>query len=171
MVWAPAAFLRMNSRDVSGNGDVDDAFRSLLEGLRTTLPGVQVLFAFLLILPLQGSFSALGPSERIAFYVSFFTSAIASILFFAPGAHQRLRAPITGVRRRSERDLRTTVHLTIAGTFFFAISLVSAVALVSLVVLRANLAVAVTLGLATLIAWAWFYLPWVAFQRDHHVDN
>jgi hypothetical protein len=34
--------------------DVDDQFRAILEGLRTTLPGVQVLFA--LTLPLQTAF-------------------------------------------------------------------------------------------------------------------
>ena len=37
--------------------DVDDQFRSLMEGLRTTLPGVQVLFAFLVVLPLAGVLS------------------------------------------------------------------------------------------------------------------
>ena len=39
--------------------DVDDQFRAILEGLRTTLPGVQVLFAFLLTLPLQRPSTAL----------------------------------------------------------------------------------------------------------------
>lgn len=28
-------------------GEVDDQFRSLMEGLRTTIPGVMVLFSFL----------------------------------------------------------------------------------------------------------------------------
>nr|MDP9494734.1 DUF6328 family protein [Actinomycetota bacterium] len=62
------------------NADVDDAFRAFLEGLRTTLPGVQVLFAFLLILPLQESFHDLARAERVAFYIAFFGSALASIL-------------------------------------------------------------------------------------------
>ena len=72
--------------------EVDDAFRAVLEGLRTTLPGVQVLFAFLLTLPLQQSFSSLATAEEVSFFVAFFGSAIASILLIAPSAHQRLRA-------------------------------------------------------------------------------
>ncbi len=41
---------------------VDDRFRALLEGLRTTIPGVMVLFAFLLTVPLATSF----PGRRAA---------------------------------------------------------------------------------------------------------
>ena len=100
--------------------DVDDQFRSLMEGLRTTLPGVQVLFAFLLVLPLQASFGEIRDVERIAYYVSFFGSAMASVLLIAPSAHQRLRAPVNGVERRSERHLQIAVSLTIAGTIIFA---------------------------------------------------
>ena len=39
--------------------EIDDQFRSLMEGLRTTIPGVMVLFAFLLTLPLQPAFADL----------------------------------------------------------------------------------------------------------------
>src|SRR5690606_9604903 len=35
---------------------VDDEFRSLMEGLRTTLPGIQIITAFLLTLPLYDRF-------------------------------------------------------------------------------------------------------------------
>ena len=97
-------------------GEVDDQFRAILEGLRTTLPGVQVLFAFLLVLPLQASFAEIRDLERFAYYVAFFGSAMSSVLLIAPSAHQRLRAPITGVERRSTTHLRITIVLTIVGT-------------------------------------------------------
>ena len=145
--------------------EVDDAFRAILEGLRTTLPGVQVLFAFLLVLPLQGSFADLQIVERWAYYIAFFSAAIASIFFFAPGAHQRLRAPITGIKRHSRRDLRATVNLSIAGTVFFAIALTAAVFLVSMLVLNETMALIVSLGVAALMGWAWFYMPLVSFGR------
>ena len=106
--------------------DVDDQFRSLMEGLRTTLPGVQVLFAFLLVLPLQAEFTGISDGEKIAYYVSFFGSAMASVLLIAPSAHQRLRAPMTGLERRSERHLDVAVNLGIAGTIIFAIALAAA---------------------------------------------
>ena len=116
--------------------EVDDAFRAVLEGLRTTLPGVQVLFAFLLTLPFLESFRSLPVSEKTAFYLAFFGSAVASILLIAPSAHQRIRAPISGVKRRSARHLQITVRITIIGTVVFAVALVAAVYLVSSLVYR-----------------------------------
>jgi hypothetical protein len=107
--------------------EVDDAFRSVLEGLRTTLPGVQVLFAFLLTLPLQSAFTDLSGIERGSYYVAFFGSAVASILLIAPSAHQRLRAPMTCVRRQSPAHLRFTINMTIVGTAVIAMSLCAAV--------------------------------------------
>ena len=147
------------------DNDVDDQFRSLMEGLRTTLPGVQVLFAFLLVLPLQSSFAEITDVERIAYYVSFFGSAMASVLLIAPSAHQRLRAPVTGVERRSERHLQIAVSLTIAGTIIFAIALSAAVFLISILTLTDNLAIAATVAVAGIMAWAWFYIPLVTFRR------
>jgi hypothetical protein len=144
--------------------DVDDAFRSILEGLRTTLPGVQVLFALLLILPFQASFADLRGIERAMFYIAFFSSSVASVLLIAPSAHQRLRAPITGVRRRSAAHLLTTVRITIVGTVAFAVALSSAVYLVSALVFEDATAVAATAAVAVLVVWAWFYVPLISFR-------
>lgn len=146
--------------------EVDDQFRSILEGLRTTLPGVQVLFAFLLTLPLQAAFATISDAERAAYYIAFFGSAIASVLLIAPSAHQRLRAPITGVQRRSGRHLRITVLITIAGTVVFTIALASAVFLVSSVTLTDTVAVIATVAVSLLMAWSWFYVPLITFQRS-----
>ena len=145
--------------------DVDDQFRSLMEGLRTTLPGVQVLFAFLLVLPLQSSFAEITDIERVAYYVSFFGSAMASVLLIAPSAHQRLRAPVSGVERRSERHLQIAVSLTIAGTIIFAIALSAAVLLISTLTLTDSLAIAATVVVAGIMVWSWFYIPLVTFRR------
>jgi hypothetical protein len=147
--------------------DVDDAFRAVLEGLRTTLPGVQVLFAFLLILPLQESFAALAVSERVAFYFAFFGSAVASILLIAPSAHQRIRAQISGVKRRSAAHLHMTVRITIVGTIIFAVALVAAVFLVSSLVIDDTIGVVLaTVAVAGLLGWSWFYVPLVTFSTQ-----
>jgi uncharacterized membrane protein len=145
--------------------DVDDQFRSLMEGLRTTLPGVQVLFAFLLVLPLQAEFAAITDLERVAYYVAFFGSAMASVLLIAPSAHQRLRAPVNGVERRSERHLHIAVNLTIAGTIIFAIALSAAVFLISTLTLTDSVAVGATIAVAVVLTWSWFYIPMVTFRR------
>lgn len=151
--------------ETTPDSDVDEAFRAVLEGLRTTLPGVQVLFAFLLTLPLQSAFSNLSTVERGAYYVAFFGSAVASILLIAPSAHQRIRAPRTGVSRKSQTHLRFTVKMTIIGTVIFAISLAAAVYLVSSIVLQNPAAAAGTAAVALLVAWAWFWVPMVQFRN------
>ena len=162
--WQPGDDGRKTMSENEHN-DVDDQFRAILEGLRTTLPGVQVLFAFLLTLPLQANFSAIDELARVAYYVAFFGSAMASVLLIAPSAHQRLRAPITGVERRSERHLQFAVSMTIAGTIIFAIALAASVFLVSVLVLTNSIAVAATTAVAAVIIWAWFYVPLVTFRR------
>lgn len=145
--------------------EVDDAFRAVLEGLRTTLPGVQVLFAFLLTLPLQAAFSELEAGARTAFFVAFAASALASALLIAPSAHQRVRAPATGVRRRSERHLVFAVWMTIAGTVLFAVALTAAVYLVTDLVLDSTVAAMAAAAITALVAWAWFYVPLITFER------
>ena len=145
--------------------DVDDAFRAVLEGLRTTLPGVQVLFGFLLTLPLYAAFSDLRDIERAAYYIAFFGSATASILLIAPSAHQRLRAPKSGVRRHSPAHLHFTVRMTIAGTLFLSVALGAVVYLASSLVFASVAALAAAAIVTALIAWAWFYVPLVHFDR------
>lgn len=150
--------------------EVDDQFRALMEGLRTTLPGVQVLFAFLLALPLQASFTDLEATQLWAYYIAFATAAISSLLLIAPSVHQRVRSVRSGVRRRHLRHVIVAVWLTIVGSITFLISMVASVYLVTELVLRttwASVAVAVTLGLGL---WAWFYLPLVSFARDADSD-
>lgn len=146
--------------------EVDDQFRALMEGLRTTIPGVMVLFSFLLILPFQTSFADIGASNSVVFYVAFASAAISSILLIAPSVHQRVRAPISGIKRRTAAHVMSATQLAIAGTVSFMVTIVSVVFLVSSLVIDdvwASLATALAAGTA---AWAWFYLPLVSFNRS-----
>ncbi len=160
-----AADTEMRSTDDDYRGSVDDEFRSILEGLRTTLPGAQALFGFLLILPFQGSFGELSFVPRTAYYTAFIAAAVSTVLLVAPSAHQRLRAPSSGIRRRSRKHLRITVWITIGGTIAFAIALVAAVFLVSQVVFSSTPAGLASAAVALTTVAAWFHVPLVTFQR------
>lgn len=153
--------------DAAGHDDrVDESFRSLMEGLRTSLPGVQVLFAFLLTAPLQSGFADLDAVERSAFAVAFYASGLASVLLIAPSIHQRVRAPSTGMRRHSERHLLWATWVAIVGSVVMAVALSATVFLVSMVVFDGGAAATATAAIAAILAWAWFYLPLVTFSRD-----
>lgn len=152
--------------DPSDN-EVDDQFRALMEGLRTTIPGVMVLFSFLLILPLQASFGDISDPNTIVFYIAFASAAISSVLLIAPSVHQRVRGPITGIKRTTWSHVMYATKVAIAGTVAFLVSIVAVVYLVSSLVLFTDwLAIVATVIVATTAAWAWFYLPLVRFARD-----
>jgi hypothetical protein len=145
--------------------DVDDQFRALLEGLRTTIPGVMVLFAFLLTLPLFASFSQLRGLDKTVFYIAFACATLSAVLLIAASVHQRVRAPLSGIRRRTMSHVLFATKLAIVGTITFAFSIAAVVYLVSTLVF-ADLPAAIATTVVTLItAWAWFYVPLVKFRH------
>ncbi len=146
--------------------DVDDEFRALMEGLRTTIPGVLVLFSFLLVLPLQASFGDISNPNAIVFYVAFISAALASVLLIAPAVHQRVRGPIDGIKRKSWSHVLYATKLTIAGNVFFLVAIVAVVYLVSSLVFTDPLAAVAATLVAGISAWSWFYLPLVRFNED-----
>lgn len=142
----------------------DEQFRALMEGLRTTIPGVTVLFGFLLALPFQSDFGEIGTVDRFTYGLAFLSTALASILLIAPSAHQRVRALMTGIPRRSPEHVKVAVALTVVGTVSFLVAIVASTYLVASVRLGsagAALALALIGGLA---GWSWFYLPLVTFR-------
>ena len=160
----------MSGQSDDGDGiddnDVDDQFRSLMEGLRTTLPGVQLITAFLLTLPLYDQFAVLTTPERTAYYIAFVTALVSSLLLMAPSSHQRLRSHDDGVTRQSPRHLRVAVRLTVVGSLGFAVAITAVAFLVSSIVFNSGLAAGVAALVAAVVAWSWFYLPLMSFEHD-----
>jgi len=144
---------------------VEDEFRSLMEGLRTTLPGVQLATAFLLTVPMYETYASFTRAERGAYYIAFSSALLASLLLTAPSSHQRLRSD-DGVARRHRRHLDTAVRLTVAGSALFAVTITAVAFLVSSIVLGTAWAVAFTVAVGFTCLWSWYYLPLVSFRRD-----
>src|SRR5881394_1531035 len=84
----------------------------LLNELRVVLPGVQVLFAFLLAVPFANGWTRVTDLQRDVFFVAFLCTAAASILLIAPSAYHRLRWR----EGDKEQMLETSNRLAIAGT-------------------------------------------------------
>lgn len=146
--------------------EVDDQFRSLMEGLRTTIPGVMVLFSFLLILPFQSSFPNMTASNTVVFYIAFSSAAMSSVLLIAPSVHQRMRAPISGIQRRRMGHVMYATKVAIVGTIAFLVAIAAVVFLVSSLVFGDVLAILATVSLTGVAFWAWIYLPIVGFDSD-----
>ncbi len=154
----------MNGEPQISENDVDEQFLSFMEGLRTTLPGVQVLFAFLLILPFQASFADITGLEKRVYYAAFVTAALATVLLIAPSVHQRMRASHTTVARRHPDHLRAAVRIANLGTSLAVVALTASAYLASSIVFNNALAVAGAVVLAGVAGYSWFYLPLVAWK-------
>ena len=146
--------------------DADEQFSALLEGLRATLPGVEVLFGFLLVLPFQQGFAKLDDVEKKLYAVALTSAGIALILLIAPSVHQRVRAPFSGLPRHHVRHVKVGAYLGIGGSVAGSIALIASTWL-ALTVVYGN-GVAITLGVvvALLLAWSWFWIPLVDFNKD-----
>ena len=134
---------------------VDRELIELLTELRVALPGVQVLFAFLLILPFTSEFPRITTAQRAVYFGSFLCTAAASGLFIAPSAYHRLQFRAA----TKERMLFTANKLSIAGTAFLALAVTGVVYLVTDVLFNAPAAAVVTLATAGWFAWFWYGLP------------
>ncbi len=152
--------------DTGDDTDADRRFRALMEGIRTTLPGVQVLFGFLLAIPFQTSIRSLTSAQQTTYLVAFIGSALSSILLIAPSVHQRVRVPRTGIARRHMSHVRVAAYLALGGTVLLFVAITAAVHLVVDVVFGASTAITAVVGVALLAMWAWFYLPLVSFSRS-----
>jgi hypothetical protein len=134
----------------------------LLNELRVMLPGVQVLFAFLLTVPFSSRYQALTDRQQAIYFATFVCTTIATGLFMTPTAYHRIRFR----QGDKERILRTSNRFMIVGIGFLAIAITLAFVLIS--DLLFGLGVAITLGAAVLVflGWAWFAIPLSRRVRD-----
>jgi len=133
----------------------DQELIELLNELRVVLPGVQVLFAFLLIVPFTERFDDVGDAQQTAYMIGLLSTLVGTILLIAPSAYHRLRWR----ERNKERMLRTSNRLAIAGLAFVALAMTASVYLVSETVIETTAATIVTVMSAVLFLAAWFVLP------------
>jgi hypothetical protein len=127
----------------------------LLNELRVALPGVQVLFAFLLILPFQQRFSQLSEVDRMLYVSALLASAAAAALLIAPSVYHRLNFR----RQNKEQILLDSNALLILGSAFTALGIACSIYLVVDLVFGTSVAVAATVGTLALYAALWAVLP------------
>ncbi len=68
---------------------LDRELGEMLEEIRVALPGVQVLFAFLLALPFQARWDEVSTVQREVYFGALSLALVASALLIAPSAYHR----------------------------------------------------------------------------------
>ena len=134
---------------------LDRELNELLSELRVALPGVQVMFAFLLTVPFAQRFGGITAPQKTAYFVAFIATALASALLLAPAAYHRVQWR----RGDKERLLRIATRLALAGFVALAVAVSAAVFVVTDLLYATGLAAAVTAGVATTLVAFWFVLP------------
>jgi hypothetical protein len=139
----------------------------LLNELRVALPGVQVLFAFLLTLPFTSRFADLSELQRNVYFATFLSTMASSAFLMTPTAFHRIRF------RQSDKEWLLTLcnRMAIAGLVGLALSLAGAVFLVSDVVFGTTGAAVASAATAALVGGLWFVLPIIRSIRDRGSDD
>jgi hypothetical protein len=133
----------------------------LLNELRVTLPGVQVLFAFLLAVPFANGWKNVTDFQRDVYFVDFLATAVSSALLMAPSAYHRLRWRVED----KGRIVRLSNRLMIAGLFFLAVSISASVLLVTDYIFDESTAIATTAALGAVFVALWYGLALFGYLR------
>jgi hypothetical protein len=145
---------------------LDRQLDQLLTELRVAMPGVQVLFAFLLAVPFQQRFGAVTDFQKNVYFVTLLAATAASAFFIAPTAFHRLLFKA----RDKPFLIAISSRLAVAGLAFLAVAMNGAVLLVTDVLFDAT-TVKVTVAItASLYIGLWFVLGLVrrlGKERSH----
>jgi O-antigen/teichoic acid export membrane protein len=133
----------------------------LLNELRVALPGVQVLFAFLLTVPFTQGWGRVTPFQQDLYFASLLCSAAASAFLIAPSAIHRLDFQ----QGDKPRIVRVSNVLAVIGLTFLALAIVGVVCLITDVLYGGSAVVAYTVAIAALFVVLWYIIPLVMRAR------
>ena len=134
----------------------------LLNELRVALPGVQVLFAFLLAVPFANGWNKVTESQKNIFFATLVATSISTACFIVPTAYHRLNFR----NREKENILLLSNKFAIAGILFLALSMIGVLMLITDVIYSQTAAL-VTGGLAFLMfGGLWLALPLIRRRSE-----
>jgi uncharacterized membrane protein YhaH (DUF805 family) len=134
----------------------------LLNELRVALPGVQVLFAFLLAVPFSQRFEQTTELQRDTYMVALLSTLAGSVFLIAPSAYHRIRFR----DRDKEAMLQISNVFAIVGMVFLALGMTAVVFLVTDLIFKGFATAVVTALTAALFAAVWFVLPLARKSQD-----
>src|SRR6185436_10994235 len=116
-----------HGRDETEKERIDRNLGELLQELRVALPGVQVLFAFLLVVPFNQRFPEITTFQRTIYFITLLLATAASACLIAPTAHHRIEFRAEDKRR----IVFSATKLAIAGLVLLACAMTGAVTLIT----------------------------------------
>lgn len=127
----------------------------LLQELRVMLPGVQVLFAFLLTVPFSARFGDVTPLQQAVFFGTLLCTALSAGLLLAPSAHHRL----LWRQQAREHRLRVANRLAIAGMILLVVAMVGVMFVITDILFGSVAAALTTAAISGFFLYVWFLMP------------
>jgi hypothetical protein len=140
---------------------IDRELIELLNELRVAIPGIQILFAFLLTVPFTVRFETITTFQRDIYFGTLLSAALASALLIAPSAQHRI---LFRQRDKAQLLFRANV-LAIVGLFFLAAAIVGVVLLITDLLFDASTVVIVSVPIAVIFAALWYLQPLIRRER------
>src|SRR6478609_3022683 len=122
---------------------LDRELTELVQELRVLLPGVQVLFGFLLVVPFSVGFRSVNGAERALFFIAIAATSVSAVLLIAPSARHRARFR----DRDKEALIVSSNQLTLAVTVLIGEYLY-------------NWVLGIVAGVVTFALVGWFWYGW-----------
>jgi hypothetical protein len=146
---------RGSGRDETPEERVDRNVQELLGELRVILPGVQVLFAFLLVVPFNQRFGEVSTFQKYLYLGTLVCAAAASACLIAPSIQHRL----TFRNQDKEYLVMRANRLTIIGGVFLAIAMTGAIWLITGFLFGHAVTAVAVVTVAVMFAVVWYAVP------------
>jgi hypothetical protein len=156
-----------SERDETETERADRNFADLLQELRVAQTGVQILFAFLLTIPLQARFTTLDEFHKDVFVVALLCASLATACIIAPVAYHRVL-----FRRHMKTNIvMAAARLAVGGLVFLGLAIIASVYLVLDLVLGRGTATGLVAVLTGVLLLLWLILPYVELLRGRREDT
>ncbi len=144
-----------DGRNETDKERLDRNLSELLGELRVALPGVQVLFAFLLAVPFNQRFAQVSDFEETVYMIVLVLTAVASAFLIAPSAYHRIEF------RQDDKEhiVFLANKFAIAGFGFLALAMTGAVLLVTSFLYSQTTAIVATSFAGLTFLLLWYVLP------------
>ncbi len=142
-------------RDETENERVDRNLQELLGELRVALPGVQVLFAFLLVVPFNNRFADVTPFQKTVYFVTLLFATAASVCLIAPTVQHRIEFR----HQDKEHIVLVANKLSVLGLTFLAVAMTGAILFVTDFLFDPATTVVASVFVALAFAVLWYLIP------------
>jgi hypothetical protein len=146
---------RPSGREETEGERLDRNLGELLQELRVALPGVQVLFAFLLAVPFQQNFTKITPFQERVYFATLLLTAISAVLLISPSAYHR----ITFRMQQKDHLVFLANRFAIAGLATLALAMTGAIVLITDVLFGSTATIVTGVASFSVFVLFWYALP------------